>query len=164
MSFSSASTGTAYHQCSWNLQHLMYSSWILMLIEVWRRLQVDGSVCLPSLVYPSQWGPGTQGYQTSKYCAPFRDAFHVHQPWVCSRFSFHIVWRISIFLKLEFGDVWGQPIYALFRHVYNLGKLLDAQLFYARTSRAEDFIRKLTNKQLSTSCALEDPWLSKLML
>lgn len=54
--------------------------------------------------------------------------------------------------------------YTPFSDMYSIGKLLDADLPSARTARAEDFIRKLTDKQLSSSQALQHPWLSELML
>jgi hypothetical protein len=53
--------------------------------------------------------------------------------------------------------------YTPFSDMYSLGKLLGAVLPGARTPLAEDFIKKLTNKQLSASYALQDPWLSCLM-
>ena len=54
--------------------------------------------------------------------------------------------------------------YTPFSDMYSIGKLLDAGLPSARTTCAEDFIRKLTNKQLSSSDSLQHPWLSELML
>ena len=50
--------------------------------------------------------------------------------------------------------------YTPFSDMYSLGELLNAELSYERTSLAENFVRKLTNKQLSASDALQDPWLS----
>ncbi|KAG0598473.1 hypothetical protein M758_12G076900 [Ceratodon purpureus] len=53
--------------------------------------------------------------------------------------------------------------YTPFSDMYSIGKLLDAHLPGARTAHAEDFIRKLPDKQLSSSQPLQHPWLSELM-
>jgi len=48
-------------------------------------------------------------------------------------------------------------------NMFSLGKLLEEALSNARTSLTEEFIKKLTNKQLSASDALQDLWLSRLI-
>ncbi|KAG0563060.1 hypothetical protein KC19_8G002200 [Ceratodon purpureus] len=51
-------------------------------------------------------------------------------------------------------------VYTPYSDMYSLGKLQEETLPNSRTSLAEEFVRKLTNKQLSASDALHDPWLS----
>jgi serine/threonine protein kinase len=51
-------------------------------------------------------------------------------------------------------------VYTPYSDMYSLGKLLEEALPNSRTSLAEEFVRNLTNKQLSASDALQDPWLS----